>query len=75
MAGKICKMCVFWDKKKEKTFILEKVETRFRGCMNEKIDGVQKKTHKADTMVLAMSKAKHPLYTHAKFGCVLFEHI
>lgn len=74
--GKVCKSCVFHDQAKKKAKMVKfkgiKDPVLFRPCVNPQIDGVNRKTHDAETKVLVMSRAKHPLYTHNKWGCRLY---
>lgn len=66
-----CKNCEHWKTTGERIVTIEGVKVRFRPCRSPQVDGLRKKEQTVDTRVLAMSKAIHPLLTHAKFSCNL----
>ena len=74
---KRCKECEFWitDDQAPKLIPLEKGRDKvlFGNCRNPLIDGVQNKYHSKETMMVVQSKAKYPVFTHAKFGCSLMK--
>ena len=63
-----CKSCANWSETGERIVTIEDVKVRFRPCRSPQVDGLRKKEQTVDTRVLAMSKAIHPLLTHAKFS-------
>ena len=68
-----CKNCRHWGEKGRKIVDVEGTKTLFRPCRCPAIDGLRKKKQTSATRAIAMSLAIHPLVTHAKFGCNLWE--
>lgn len=72
-----CKLCPYWNKgTKEQDFKMVKLRTirdkvLFRQCLHPYTSGMNSRGHALETMVLAVSKNRNPLYTHAGFGCFL----
>lgn len=68
-----CKACANWSETGEKIVEIDGNTLRFRPCRSPQVDGLRKKQQTGEPRVIAMSKAIHPLLTHAKFACNLFE--
>jgi hypothetical protein len=66
-----CKNCENWKETGERIVVIDDNKIRFRPCRSPQVDGLRKKKQSVDTRVIAMSKAIHPLLTHAKFSCNL----
>ncbi|HUV77067.1 MAG TPA: hypothetical protein VMW06_03310 [Desulfobacterales bacterium] len=66
-----CKSCANWSETGERIVDIKGNKIRFRPCRSPQVDGLRKKEQTVDTRVMAMSKAIHPLLTHAKFSCNL----